>query len=73
MTHDYQQRCHKCGRVADRSDDKTPENVSTVIVGSCLACTPESIMTSYYYLDAQGNRVGQDAANLRKIKGALKV
>lgn len=30
--------------------------------GSCKLCTPDSIMTTCLYLDAAGDRVGQDAA-----------
>lgn len=58
----YKIQCGKCDHVENRNDNKVPVEVAVVMQGSCLACTPDSIMTSYYYLDSAGDRVGQDAA-----------
>lgn len=60
----YKIQCGKCNHVENRNDNNVPADVATVVQGSCLACTPDSIMTSYYYLDCNGNRVGQDAAKV---------
>jgi len=62
----YKIQCGKCGSVENRNNDKVPDNVDVVMQASCLSCTPDSIMTSYYYLDSDGNRVGQDAAKVVK-------